>query len=104
MRHPSTARIARGARGEVTWVGLLLLGALVSGVYLAWVWGPIYILHLEVKQTVRQYMNQAVRDPNDEGLVARLASKLRSLDKTRVTNEAGEVVEIPTIVVEPRDI
>ena len=63
---PRSAR--RGERGGVSWVTLLLLVLVVGGGYLAWVWGPIYFENYAVKQVVRDYMNQAIKNHDDEGL------------------------------------
>ncbi len=52
-------------RGAVTWVGLLLLVLLAGGAYLAWTWVPVYVIHYEARQVVRDFGNQAVKNPND---------------------------------------
>ena len=54
-----------GERGGVSWVSALLLLGLVTAGYLLSVWGPVYVVHYEVKQVVRDYANQAVKNTND---------------------------------------
>lgn len=91
-------------RGEITWVGLVLVLGLAAGVYLGWVWGPVYVVHYEVKQVVREYMNQAVRNPNDGELVDRMVRKLESLAKDDGLDEYGDPALVPAVVVEPGDV
>lgn len=91
-------------RGQFSWVSLLLLVAFVSTVYLAVVWVPIYILHYEVKQTVRDYMNRAVKNRDDEALVSQMCLRLASLDTTVEVGEDGQKTSSPTVVVEPADV
>jgi hypothetical protein len=98
-RHP-----ARGARGQITWVGLLLLVLLVGGGYLAWVWGPVYVLHYEVKQVVRDYMNQAVRDRNDVQLVENMTRKLASLAQVDGVDAYGRPARLPAVALVPADV
>jgi hypothetical protein len=91
-------------RGQFSWVSLVLLLSFVSAVYLAMVWVPIYVLHYEVKQTVRDYMNRAVKNPNDEALITQMCARLGALDTTVEVDEAGRKSSVPTVVVEPRDV
>jgi hypothetical protein len=94
----------RHERGGVSWVSLVLLLGLVTSVYLLVVWSPVYILHYEVKQTVRDYMNQAVKNRDDAKLVENLCAKLRSLDAVQVTDANGSVTLLPVIDLAPSDI
>jgi hypothetical protein len=91
-------------RGGVSWVTLVLLGLVASAIYLSVVWVPIYLVHYEVKQTVRDYMNQAVKNPDDAGLVANLCAKLKSLDSTTVLGADGRPETVPSVRVEPSDV
>ncbi len=95
---------ARGERGEVTWVGALLLLLVVGGGYLAWVWGPAYVLLYEVKQVVRDYMNQAVHDRNDAELVANMTKKLATLAEVDGLDAYGRPARVPAVAVDPRDV
>ena len=91
-------------RGGVSWVTLLLLLALLGGTWAVVAWAPIYVVHYSVKQTVRDFMNQAIRNRNDEVLVRNLCSKLRVLDSTTVVTENGTTEAVPTVVVDPADV
>ncbi len=91
-------------KGRITWVTLLVLLGIASAAYLAWVWGPIYIVHYEVKQVVRDFCNQAVKNKEDASLVQRMIYKFRTLDYEWATNELGKQVKVPVIDLEPKDI
>jgi len=94
----------RFERGGVSWVTLLILVGLVVGVWMFIAWMPIYVVHYEVKQTVRDYANQAIKNPDDAQLVTNLCAKLRSLDATIVVAEDGTTQKVPSIQVEPADV
>jgi hypothetical protein len=99
---PGSAR--RGERGGITWVTLLLLVLVFGGGYLAWVWTPIYYESYAVKQVVRDYQNQAIRNPDDEGLRRNMVSKIRSLAERVAVDEGGRAVRLPAIALEDRDV
>ena len=94
-------RTARLARGGISWVTAFFLALLVGAAYLAWTWGPVYVVHYEVKQVVRDYMNQAVKEPNDDQLVQDMLHKLRVLDQIEMPDENGRLVAVPTVRVSP---
>jgi hypothetical protein len=99
---PGSAR--RGERGGISWVSLLLLALVVGGAYLTWVWAPLYFENYTVKQTVRDYMNQAVKNPDDESLRRNLVLKIRSLDGRDVVDEYGRKTRVPSVALEERDV
>ncbi|MGC3998405.1 MAG: hypothetical protein QM767_13390 [Anaeromyxobacter sp.] len=99
----STSRRAR-ARGQVSWVTLLILGVLVGGGYLGVVWIPVYLVHATVKQTVHMYMNEAVKNTNDAELVRNMTHKLRVLAEEEVVGEDGGVELVPAVDVSPEDV
>ncbi|HYD54483.1 MAG TPA: hypothetical protein VEA99_17755 [Gemmatimonadaceae bacterium] len=102
MQAPATSSPrAALARGGITWVTALLLFLLGGGGYLAITWGPVWFVHLEVKQVVHDYMNQAVKNANDAELVEKMVHKLRTLDEQDVPGDDGELVRTPTIEVDP---
>jgi len=94
----------RGERGAITWVTALLLVGLAVGGYLVVVWAPIWVVHYEVKHVVRDYGNQAVKNPNDQQLVADMCAKLRSLDQTRVPGPDGRLEARPSVEVAPQEV
>jgi len=97
-RRAGPPRPARaGERGQVTWVGLLLLVLVLGAGYLAWVWGPVYVVHYEVKQVVRDYMNQAIHDRNDAQLVAKMTAKIASLAEVDGVDAYGQPARVPAI-------
>jgi hypothetical protein len=91
-------------RGEVSWVTLLLVAVLSISGYLGWVWAPVWFEQLVVKQTVRDFMNQAIKNPQDAELRRLLVLKLQSLGAIEVVDQAGEKVRRPAVPVEERDI
>lgn len=103
-RRGSAGSPRRGERGGISWVGLLLLGSLATAAYLAWVWVPVYVVHYEVKQVVRDYMNRAIRNKNDAQLVAHMVHKLATLDEVDGVDEYGEAALVPAVVVDPRSV
>jgi hypothetical protein len=101
MRPPPTpSSSARSARGAISWVTAVLLLLLIGAGYLAVMFGPVYILNYEVKQVVRDYLNQAVKNPDDEGLKADMVHKLRTLETRPGVDEFGTPVQIPTIQID----
>ncbi len=99
---PGSAR--RGERGGISWVSLLLVVLVVGGGYLAVVWVPVYYEAYAVKQVVRDYMNQAIKNYDDEGLRRGMVAKIRSLDQRPGFDESGRPVMLPTVPLEERDV
>ena len=79
----SRRRPRRLERGAASWVTVLLVLGLAAGAYAAVVFVPPAVLHYEVKQVVRDYGNQAIKNPNDEQLLRGMVQKIRSLDERR---------------------
>jgi Flp pilus assembly protein TadG len=104
MTRPSSAWRRRLERGQFSWVTFVLLSALVGGTYLAIVWVPVYVVHHEVKQVVRAFMNRAVKDRNDQRIVAALCQKLATLDTTLEVDASGRTTKVPTVDVSPSDV
>jgi hypothetical protein len=94
----------RSARGQITWVTLVLLVAVVGGGYLAWAWVPVYYRNIEAKQVVRSYVNRAIKDPFDAQLVAALCGDLARLDKIDLPGEDGKVAPVPAVEVSPDQV
>jgi len=94
----------RGGERGVSWVSLLLLVLLVGGGYLAWVWVPVYFVHYEVKQVVRDHMNQAIKDRADARLVERMVQRIARLDTVPGLDRTGAPELQPAIVIDPREV
>jgi hypothetical protein len=92
------------ARGGVSWVTLLLLALLAAGAYLAWVWGPIYVVHYEVSQVVQDYMNRAVKDRNDAELVEDMCKRIRALAEVEEVQDDGSVSLVPAVSLYPHQV
>jgi hypothetical protein len=97
---PSSRSPLRGARGAVSWVTLLAFVLAVSGVYLGWVWVPLYLDHYAVKQAVRASMNQAIKDTDDAALVRRLCEKIRGIRMVDGLDGYGRKVPVPAVMLE----
>jgi hypothetical protein len=95
----SSASLRRGERGGVSWVTLLLVAVVAGGGYLLWVWGPIYIENYTVKQVVKDYANQAIKNPNDAELRAAMVAKIHSLGQIDTVDAYNRPVKVPAIPV-----
>lgn len=104
MLRPPPYPSPRGPRGQITWVTALLLAAVAGGGYLAWVWVPVYVVAFEARQVVRDYIHQAVKDPDDAGLRERMVQRLRLLDAAEVVGEDGAPVRVPAVDVAAQDV
>lgn len=91
-------------RGTASWVTLLIVLGLAAGAYAAWVFGPPAVLHYEVKQVVRDYGNQAVKNPNDAALLEGMLQKIRSLQQVDMVDDAGRKVKVPVVDLRKEDV
>jgi hypothetical protein len=92
------------ARGAITSVGAaMLLGAVAAG-YLAWVWVPVYAAHYQVKQIVRDFGHQAVKNGDDAALVEAMAARIRSLAEVERVGEGGRPQRRPAIDLRPQNV
>jgi hypothetical protein len=91
-------------RGGVSWVSLVLLLAVSGATYLAIMWGPVYVTHYEVRQVVRDFMNQALKNRDDSRLVADMCGKLASLEKIEQVDAQGKVERVPVVQIAPEDV
>jgi hypothetical protein len=94
----------RAARGEITWVGLLMLLAVAGVGWVAWAAVPAYMLHLEVKQVVRDFGNQAVKSRADADLVARMVERIRDLAHEDEVADDGRRVRHPVVDLRAEDV
>ena len=104
-RMPDSPRRARRLeRGAASWVTVLLVLGLAGAAYAAVVFGPPAVLHYEVKQVVRDYGNQAIKNPNDEQLLRDMILKIRSLDAVAGVDDAGRKIRIPVVELTREDV
>jgi len=94
----------RSARGGISWVTLVLLAAVAGGGYWLWVWAPVYFENYTVKQVVRDYMNQAVKDPDDASLRRNMVLKIRALGDRDTLDAYGRPARVPWVPLEERDV
>lgn len=99
----STPRAAL-ARGGVSWVTALLLLLVAGGGFLAWTWTPVWMMHIEVKQCVRDYMNRAIKNRNDAVLLQKMSDELRRRTAQEMPGEDGELVEASAVDLGPADV
>ena len=94
----------RVERGEISWVTLVLVVVVASGAYLGWVWAPAWFQLFTVKQVVRDYMNQAIKNHDDERLRRNMVAKIRSLEQVEATDVHGRPVLVPALSLDERDV
>lgn len=93
-----------GERGAVSWVTALLVALLAGGGYAAWVWAPVYFENYAVKAVVQDYMNQAVKDPDDAALRRNMVLKIRALGDRDALDAYGRPVRVPWVPLDERDV
>jgi hypothetical protein len=81
-----------------------MLASVVGGGYLAWVWVPLYFDHYAVKQVVADYMNQAVKNPDDAGLRRAMVQKIHSLGQLETVDAYGQRAKVPAIPVDEQGV
>jgi hypothetical protein len=104
MNRTSSASRRRLERGQITWVTAVLLLSVAGALYLSAVWAPVYILHQEVKQVTRDFMNRSVKNRAAEALLADMCSKIRSLDSEDGEDPAGRRVKLPVVDLQPNEV
>ena len=91
-------------RGAASWVTLVLVLGIAAAAYAAVVFVPVFVLNYEVKQVVRDYGNQAVKNPDDAALLEGMTQKIRTLQQVDGFDEAGRRVKVPVIDVRKQDV
>jgi hypothetical protein len=82
----------------------VLIAVVVGGGYLAWVWVPLYFELYAVRQVVRDYMNQAIKNPDDAGLRRNMVRKIRSLELVEAVDDRGRSARVPAVGLDEREI
>ncbi len=100
----SPMRGKRLERGAASWVTILIVLGIAVGAYAAVVFVPVWVLHYEVKQVVRDYGNQAVKNPNDAALLEGMLQKIRSLQQVDMVDDAGRKVKLPVVDLRKEDV
>ncbi|HEU4382239.1 MAG TPA: hypothetical protein VFR85_01950 [Anaeromyxobacteraceae bacterium] len=88
----------------VSWVTALLVTGLAAAGYLVWVWGPIYLVHYEVKQVMRNFANQAVKNSADAPQREAMVRQLATLDRIDFVDEYGRPARVPAVNVRPEQV
>lgn len=80
--------------GRINLVSLILIAAVVGGLYAVVMIGPIYADNIDVREAVNQAFNQIARN-TEEFVRANLREKLRMVGKHKETDEFGYEKEVP---------
>ena len=91
-------------RGTASWVTLVMVLGIAAGAYAAVVFVPVWVLNYEVKQVVRDYGNQAVKNPDDAILLDGMVQKIRTLQQVDGFDEAGRKVRVPVVDLQKQDV
>jgi hypothetical protein len=94
----------KAERGTASWVTLVLVLGIAAGAYAAVVFVPVWVLNYEVKQVVRDYGNQAVKNKDDAALLEGMVQKIRTLQQVDGVDEAGRRTKVPVIDVHKQDV
>lgn len=100
----SRCRRGRLQRGAASWVTVLLVLGLAAAAYAAVIFVPPAVLHYEVKQVVRDYGNQAIKNTDDERQLEAMVQKIRSLDSVAGIDAAGRPARVPVVDLRKEDV
>ena len=96
----------RRPRGAVNLVSLTLLVAVVSGAYLAWIYIPLWLDDLDVREALAAGAGQLVAE--NTALDAAAIQKMVAIRLARVgthwEDQDGQQVEVPGLGLEPDDV
>jgi hypothetical protein len=81
----------------------MILG-IAAGAYAAVVFVPVWVLHYEVKQVVRDYGNQAIKNQDDAALIDAMVHKIRTLEQVDGVDEAGRKARVPVVDIHKQDV
>ena len=94
----------KAERGTASWVTLVLVLGIAAGAYAAVVFVPVFVLHYEVKQVVRDYGNQAIKNKDDAALIDAMVHKIRTLEQVDGVDEAGRKARVPVVDIRKQDV
>ena len=98
------SRGKRLERGTASWVTLVMILGIAAGAYAAVIFVPVWVLNYEVKQVVRDYGNQAIKNTDDAVLLDGMLKKIRTLQQVEGIDGAGRKVMVPVIDVQKQDV
>jgi hypothetical protein len=98
------SRGRRRERGAASWVTILMILGIAAGAYAAVVFVPVWVLHYEVKQVVRDYGNQAIKNKDDAALIDAMVHKIRTLEQVDGVDEAGRKARVPVVDIRKQDV
>jgi hypothetical protein len=98
------SRGRRRERGAASWVTILMVLGIAAGAYAAVVFVPVWVLHYEVKQVVRDYGNQAIKNKDDAALIDAMVHKIRTLEQVDGVDEAGRKARVPVVDIHKQDV
>jgi hypothetical protein len=81
------SRGRRRERGAASWVTILMILGIAAGAYAAVVFVPVWVLHYEVKQVVRDMVH-----------------KIRTLEQVDAVDEAGRKARVPVVDIHKQDV
>jgi hypothetical protein len=90
----------------VNLVSLTLLVAAVSGGYLAWIWIPLWLDDLDVREALAAGVGQLGAENSSldaAGIQAMVANRLTTVG-THWEERDGQQVEVPGLLVDPDDV
>lgn len=93
----------RKARGAVSLFTLVLLLGLAAGGYLAWMFVPVYLDNLDVREASTAAFNRMVADPDNDRVRGYLIERSKRIG-THWENEGGTRVEKPGLGLTDADI
>jgi hypothetical protein len=94
----------RRERGAASWVTILMILGIAAGAYAAVVFVPVWVLHYEVKQVVRDYGNQAIKNQDDAALIDAMVHKIRTLEQVDGVDDAGRKARVPVVDIHKQDV
>jgi hypothetical protein len=98
------SRGRRRERGAASWVTILMILGIAAGAYAAVVFVPVWVLHYEVKQVVRDYGNQAIKNQDDAALIDAMVHKIRTLEQVDGVDDAGRKARVPVVDIHKQDV
>ncbi|HSP20555.1 MAG TPA: hypothetical protein VLQ79_13620 [Myxococcaceae bacterium] len=96
----------RRPRGAVNLVSLTLLAAAVTGAYLGWIYIPLWLDDLDVREALAAGAGQLVSENTslDAPMIQKMVATRLSRVGTHWEEQEGKQLEVPGLGVEPADV